>query len=116
MIVQVSMLTLVRWKKLKVGGRAIRGYYSIPCRALVTPGDDGTFTTFVDNRYLRAKLCGKMTKNGNFSMHAEQCDIFELKHPYLKKGFKQILGYILKTNRTNLNQKGKGHKCHLLAM
>lgn len=99
---RVTSVSLVRFKKLKGGERyAVRGYRTVKCNVPIYPDDQGLFSVAIDVSDLKATLYGIM-KGDNLCVHAHAIE--DLRHPYLKKGFKTIGGYNLYANKTNINQ------------
>lgn len=103
MEIRISGLGVCRKRKLK-GGRVINDAWRvIPCNVPVKVVDN-QFEVVVDNKDIRAVLKGTFDGSAINMIHAGTF-ITDLRKPYLKKGFKHLMGYQLKANMTNLNQR-----------
>lgn len=97
---QVTSVTLVRHKKLKGSRRyATRSHRTVKCNVPIYPDGQGFFSIAIDVPELKATLYGIMTED-SLSMHASEIE--ELRHSYLKKGFRTIVGYNTQFNKTNI--------------
>lgn len=95
---RVTGVTLVRHRRLKGGRTIIQNYRTITCSEVIEPDEDGLFKIEIDNRRLRATMYGKL-KDG--SIIIDETVIHELKAPYLRKGFKKLVGFFLDARVTN---------------
>jgi hypothetical protein len=68
------------------------------------PDDDGNFVLRVNNSRIRAKLGGQLVGD-TIHMDVDQSVVYEANTPYLKKGFRVILGYNLEGRVSNLNKR-----------
>lgn len=100
----LSSITVVRQKRLKGGRYIARSTRTIQCRVPLIPNYDGNFILHISNSRVRAKLGGQLVGN-TIHMDVDQSVIYELTTPYLKKGFRVIIGYTLHGNTTNLNKR-----------
>lgn len=93
--ISISNIYIARMKRLKGGKEIIRSYRRISCKANIpTEPETKVWVAHVNNRQIRAKLHGYLNVDtGDIRCSAEESRIFELKTPYLRKGFKTILGY-----------------------
>lgn len=96
---RITSLTLVRHRRLKGGRRIIQAYRIVSCSAAIIPDSDGLFKVEIDNPRIKATLYGTL-KDGAICM--QESIVYELRKPYLRKGFKKIVGYNLQANRSNV--------------
>lgn len=96
---RITSLTLVRHRRLKGGRQIIQAYRNVGCSAAVIPDSEGLFKVEIDNPRIKATLYGTL-KDGVMCMQ-EQI-VHELRKPYLRKGFKAIVGYNLHASRSNV--------------
>lgn len=100
----LNSITVARQKRLKGGRYIARSTRTIQCRVPLIPNYDGNFVLHINNNHARAKLGGQLIGN-TIHMDVDQSVIYELNTPYLKKGFRTIIGYTLNGNTTNLNKR-----------
>lgn len=96
---RITSLTLVRYRRLKGGRQIIQAYCNVGCSAAIVPDSEGLFKVEIDNPRIKATMYGSL-KDGVMCMQ-EQI-IHELRKPYLRKGFKTIIGYNLYANLSNV--------------
>lgn len=97
--VRLTSLTLVRYRMLKGGRRIIQGYRNVAGSAAIVPDSDGLFKVEFDDSRIKATLYGTLI---NGTINISESIVHELRLPYLRKGFKTIVGFNLHANKTNL--------------
>jgi len=91
----IAGIYVARLKRLK-GGKVInQSVRRIKHRAVVKTDPGSTnWATWIDNKYIYARLGGDLdVTTGTISVSNEKSTVYALYHPYLRKGFKTIIGY-----------------------
>lgn len=100
----LSSITVVRPKRLKGGRYIVRSARTVQCRVPLIPNENGDFVLHVNNSRIRAKLGGQL-EGDIIHMDVAKSVVYEANTPYLKKGFRVILGYNLEGRTTNLTKR-----------
>ncbi|ABY63135.1 hypothetical protein ST201phi2-1p309 [Pseudomonas phage 201phi2-1] len=95
---RIDRINVVRFKQLKGGRVIIRNHRTLKCNAPIIPDENGVAKVRINTSQFEVTMSGTM-KGEIINMTATSPLIVKTK--FLKKGFKTVMAYGLRTNKTN---------------